>query len=55
MPTNWLDDAVAQGVVTQEEANLVEVSHKATRAAIMVDDFPAKKAAVKRKRTKKAA
>ncbi len=38
-PTNWLEDAVAQGVITQQEAVLVESAHKATRAAIMVDDF----------------
>ncbi|MEJ2114679.1 MAG: DUF1974 domain-containing protein [Gammaproteobacteria bacterium] len=55
MPTNWLEDAVAHGVITQEEAKLVEVSHIATRAAIMVDDFPPKKVVVKRKRAKKAA
>ena len=55
MPGNWLEDAVAQGIITQEEAKLVEVSHIATRAAIMVDDFPPKKAAVKRKAAKKAA
>lgn len=54
-PTNWLEDAVSQGVITKEEAKLVEVAHQATRDAIMVDDFPPKKAATKRKATKKAA
>jgi len=38
-PTNWLEDAVTQGVITPQEAELVEEAHKATRAAIMVDDF----------------
>ncbi|MGH1538630.1 MAG: acyl-CoA dehydrogenase [Gammaproteobacteria bacterium] len=55
MPTNWLEDAITQGIITQEEAKLVEVSHKATRDAIMVDDFPPKKAAATRKKPKKAA
>ena len=54
-PHNWLEDAVEQGVITKEEARLVEEAHKATREAIMVDDFPPKKAAAKRKATKKAA
>ena len=54
-PANWLDDAVSQGVITKEEAKLVEVAHAATREAIMVDDFPPQKAVSKRKTTKKAA
>ena len=54
-PTNWLKDAVSQGVITQQEAELVEVAHKATREAIMVDDFPQKKASAKGKASKKAA
>ena len=55
MPGNWLDDAVAQGVITQEEAKLVETAHLATREAIMVDDFPPNKVIAKRKAAKKAA
>ena len=35
----WLEDAVANGIITQQEAQLAEVAHIATRAAIMVDDF----------------
>ena len=54
-PTNWLEDAVSQGVITKEEANLVQVAYQATRDAIMVDDFPPKKAVAKRKAAKKAA
>ncbi len=53
-PTNWLEDAVAQGLITKEEAKLVEVSHQATREAIMVDDFPPKKSEAKRKAKRKA-
>lgn len=55
MPTNWLEDAVTQGVITQEEAKLVEESHKATRAAIMVDDFPPSNAESMHKDSKQAA
>lgn len=36
----WLDDAVEQGVITADEAVWVRDAHRATRAAIMVDDFP---------------
>ncbi len=44
---SWLENAVAQGVIAEHEAKLVEEAHIATRAAIMVDDFPpAKKATV---------
>lgn len=39
-PEGWLEDAVAQAVITGREANLVKKAHSATRAAIMVDDFP---------------
>lgn len=38
-PTNWLEDAVTEGIITQHEASLVEAAQAATRAAIMVDDF----------------
>ena len=55
MPGNWLEDAVAQGIITQEEAKLVEVSHKATREAIMVDDFPPDKEIASQKTVKKTA
>lgn len=55
MPGDWLKDAVTQGVITKEEAKLVEVSHAATREAIMVDDFPPTKKATTRKTVKKAA
>lgn len=39
-PKNWLGDAVTQGIITEQEARLVEEAHSATRDAIMVDDFP---------------
>ncbi len=39
-PSAWLKDAMVQGVITQQEAELVAEAHAATRAAIMVDDFP---------------
>jgi len=58
-PYNWLGDAVTRGVITEQEAKLVEEAHSATRDAIMVDDFPPnQKAATKkptRKTTRKAA
>jgi hypothetical protein len=54
-PTNWLEDAVAQGVITQGEAKLVEESHQATRAAIMVDDFAHNNVAASQKNTQQAA
>jgi acyl-CoA dehydrogenase len=54
-PANWLDDAVAQGVITQGEAKLVEESHQATRAAIMVDDFAPNNVAAGQKNTQQAA
>jgi len=58
-PNNWLGDAVTRGVITEQEAKLVEEAHSATRDAIMVDDFPPnQKAAAKkptRKTTRKAA
>ena len=39
-PEDWLGNAVAQGIVTQHEAELVEQARIATQAAIAVDDFP---------------
>ncbi len=54
-PNNWLEDAVAQGVITQQEAKLVEEAHVATRAAIMVDDFPPAQKVAAQKSVKKAA
>ncbi len=39
-PQDWLGKAVAQGIITQQEAELVERARAATRAAIAVDDFP---------------
>ena len=42
-PNNWLEGAVTQGVITEQEASLAEKAHKATRIAIMVDDFPVEK------------
>lgn len=36
----WLKDAISRGVISEHEAKLVENAHTATRAAIMVDDFP---------------
>ncbi len=53
-PNNWLEDAVAQGVITQQEAKLVEEAHVATRAAIMVDEFPPAQKAAAQKSVKKA-
>jgi acyl-CoA dehydrogenase len=49
MPTNWLEDAVTQGVITKEEAVLVKEAHRATREAIMVDDFAPDKSKSKSK------
>lgn len=39
-PRDWLGEAVAQGVITQPEAELVERARTAASAAIAVDDFP---------------
>lgn len=39
-PQDWLGKAVAQGIITQQEAELVERARAATRSAIAVDDFP---------------
>ena len=36
----WLKDAVTQGVISEEEASLVERACIATQSAIMVDHFP---------------
>ncbi len=52
-PSNWLEDAVNQGIITQQEANLVDEARNATRAAIMVDDFPPAKKAAKAKSTRR--
>ena len=38
-PENWLEKGVDQEVITQQEAELISDAYKATRAAIMVDDF----------------
>ena len=54
-PSDWLGDAVAKGVITEQEAKLVNEAHSATRAAIMVDDFPPAQKAVAQKPAKKAA
>lgn len=54
-PDTWLEDAVAQGVITEQEARLVEEAHMATRAAIMVDDFPPAQKVAAKKSVKKAA
>ena len=40
-PDSWLDVALAQDVITEEEASLIEQAYAATQDAIMVDDFPA--------------
>ncbi len=37
---DWLGEAVAQGIITQPEAELVERARTAAHAAIAVDDFP---------------
>ena len=55
-PGNWLKNAVAQDIVTEQEARLVERAHAATQAAIMVDDFPAsRKSSPGKARARKAA
>lgn len=54
-PNNWLEDAVTQGVITEQEARLVEEAHTATRAAIMVDDFAPSQKVAAQKSVKKAA
>jgi acyl-CoA dehydrogenase len=54
MPTNWLEDAVTQGVITKEEAVLVTEAHRATREAIMVDDFAPTKSKANTKAKPKA-
>lgn len=36
---SWLEGAVSQGVISEEEADLMEKAHIATQSAIMVDDF----------------
>ncbi len=53
-PNNWLEKGVKQGVITEHEAQLVNESYHATRAAIMVDDFPPVKKTAVRKTVKKA-
>ena len=53
-PNNWLDEAVAKGVITHQEAKLVEEAHESTRAAIMVDDFPPKDATAAQTSIKKS-
>ena len=54
-PNNWLEKGVEQGVITEQEARLVDEAYQATRAAIMVDDFPPEKKVAARKTVKKAA
>ena len=55
-PGDWLKNAVAQDIVTEQEARLVERAHAATQAAIMVDDFPAsRKSSPGKARARKAA
>ncbi len=54
-PNQWLEDAVSQGILTEQESRLVEEAYAASRAAIMVDDFPPKKKSSTRSSVKKAA
>ena len=53
-PSNWLKDAVTQGVITEQEARLVEEAYTATREAIMVDDFAPEEKAVSQKSANKS-
>ncbi len=54
-PDNWLENATAQGVITEQEATLIEQARTATHAAIMVDDFPVKRKRPRKKSTVKKA
>ncbi len=44
----WLDDLVSRGVIGEREADVLSQSMAATRALIMVDDFPGRKARSRR-------
>ena len=50
----WLDDAVAQGVITTDEADLIRTANRARRAAIMVDEFDANRLDVHQSKEKAA-
>ncbi len=50
----WLEDAIAQSVITTEEADLIRTANRARRAAIMVDDFDANRLQVHRSKEKAA-
>ncbi len=51
---SWLDKAVGRGVINQEEATLVHEALRATREAIMVDDFAPKTQQAKQAQEKAA-